>query len=275
MRIHLYNFVRLTFGGYLPQILHFWRKLLILPLVVLLIFASSIPSAYAQSTVLSPKQVVEYALTLEKLESDFYTKAIAAAQNGGLKNAPQIAKDAITAYGADEAQHVTDLSSVLSDLGGDPEAIAIPTNPNYSAILKRDPFANPQDFLLAGQYVEDLGVAAYKGQVQNLLAAGEAGKPILAAALAIHSVEARHAAGIRSLRQSLLGAEVRPWIRNASEVIYQENRSNSPIPFSSDAFDGYATRDEVLALVAPILTTSQPSTNSNRENMTRPIRALW
>ncbi len=275
MQRHTYNSVRLTFGGYLQQFMHSWSKLLSLSLVVLLLFSTSIPSAYAQSAVLSPKQVVEYALTLEKLESDFYTKAIAAAQNGGLKNAPQIAKDVITAYGADEAQHVTDLSSVLSDLGGDPAAIAIPTNPNYSAILKRDPFANPQDFLLAGQYVEDLGVAAYKGQVQNLLAAGEAGKPVLAAALAIHSVEARHAAGIRSLRQSLLGADVRPWIRNANEVIYQENRSNSPIPFNSDAFDGYATRDEVLALVAPILTTSQPSTNSNRGNMNRPVRALW
>jgi len=275
-----YNSVCLTFGGYLQQFIHSWSKLLSLLLVVLLLFSTSIPSAYAQSAVLSPKQVVEYALTLEKLESDFYTKAIAAAQNGGLTNAPQIAKDAIKAYGADEAQHVTDLSAVLSSLGGDPEAIAIPTNPNYSAILKRDPFANPQDFLLAGQYVEDLGVAAYKGQVQNLLAAGEAGKPVLAAALAIHSVEARHAAGIRSLRQSLLGADVRPWIRNANEVIYQENRSNSPIPFNSDAFDGYATRDEVLALVAPILTTSQPSTNSNRGNMNRgnmnrPVRALW
>lgn len=273
MQKPLSNFIRLTFGDYLQRVIHPWSKLLILPLLLLLVFATSIPSAYAQSAVLTPRQVVEYALTLEKLESDFYTKASAAAQSGGLANAPRIAKDVIKAYGADEAQHVTDLSAVLSSLGGNPEAIAIPANPNYSAILKRDPFANPQDFLLAGQYVEDLGVAAYKGQVQNLLAAGEAGKPVLAAALAIHSVEARHAAGIRSLRQSLLGADVRPWIRNASEVIYQENRSNSPIPFNSDAFDGYATRDEVLALVAPILTTSQLSTN--RGNMTRPVRALW
>ena len=274
MQKPLSNFITLTFGDYLQRVIHFWSKLLILPLLLLLVFATSIPSAYAQNAVLTPRQVVEYALTLEKLESDFYTKAIVAAQSGGLANAPRIAKDVIQAYGEDEAQHVTDLSAVLSSLGGDPEAIAIPANPNYSAILKRDPFANPQDFLLAGQYVEDLGVAAYKGQVQNLLAAGEAGKPVLAAALAIHSVEARHAAGIRSLRQNLLGANVRPWIRNASEVIYQENRSNSPIPFNSDAFDGYATRDEVLALVAPILTTRQPSTN-NRGNMNRPVRALW
>ncbi|MEH2253579.1 hypothetical protein [Nostoc sp.] len=28
----------------------------------------------------------------------------------------------------------------------------------------------------------------------------------------------------------------------------------SPIPFASEAFDGFATKDEVLALVGPILT---------------------
>jgi len=36
------------------------------------------------------------------------------------------------------------------------------------------PLANLEDFLLALQYVEDLG---YKGQVQNLLAAGKLAKP--------------------------------------------------------------------------------------------------
>jgi hypothetical protein len=36
-------------------------------------------------------------------------------------------------------------------------------------------------------------------------------------------------------------------------VIYNENRTGFPIPFSGEAFDGFATSDEVLALVAPIL----------------------
>ena len=265
-----------------------------IPLLFLTVFFSSATPAYAQSTVLSPRQVTEYALTLEKLEADFYRRAVNAAQNGGLASAPQIAKDAIVSYGEDEAKHVTDLSAALRSLGGNPEAITIPANPNYSAILGRDPFANPADFLLAGQYVEDLGVAAYKGQVQNLLAAGAAGKPILAAALEIHTVEARHAAGVRFLRQTLLGADVRPWIStNASsnEVIYNENRSGSPIPFSTDAFDGYATKDEVMALVGPILNVaqlpsnqsgqpsqpSQPSgvTTTNPNRPSAPVRALW
>jgi hypothetical protein len=241
-----------------------YRKALVIPLLLTALLMGPATPALAQdmgqSAVLSPRQVTEYALTLEKLEADFYRRAIAATESGGLANAPQVAKDAIVAYGEDEASHVRDLSAVLPALGGDPDAITIPANPNYSAILGRDPFANPSDFLLAGQYVEDLGVAAYKGQVQNLLAAGEAGKPVLAAALSIHTVEARHAAGIRYLRQALLGADINPWISenaSSSEVIYNENRGGTPIPFSSDAFDGYATSDEVLALVGPILNVAQ------------------
>ncbi len=246
-----------------------------------LLLAPTAPS-YAQTATLTPQQIVEYALTLEKLEADFYKRAIVATETGALSGAPQVAKDVLVSYGGDEAQHVTDLSGVLTSMGGNPDSVMIPASPNYSAILGRDPFANPADLLLAGQYVEDLGVAAYKGQVQNLVAAGDAGKTVLAAALEIHSVEARHAAGIRFLRQTLLGADVRPWIRNASSVIYNENRPNSIIPFSSEAFDGYATREEVLALVKPILMmapqpTPAPSTRSTapstRENT--PIRALW
>lgn len=256
----------------LRSLSHFWAALvnrffckaqklaagtaLALPLAALLIFLGAVSPAYAQTTVLTPRQVTEYALTLEKLEADFYRRAVMAAQNGGLAGIPQAAKDVVVSYGQDEAQHVADLSAVLPSLGGNPNAVVIPANPNYAAILGRDPFANPRDFLMAGQYVEDLGVAAYKGQVQNLLAAGEAGKTVLAAALEIHSVEARHAAGVRYLRQALLGADVNPWISenaDSSEVIYNENRAGSPIPFSSDAFDGYATQDEVLALVGPIL----------------------
>ncbi|MGB3766645.1 MAG: ferritin-like domain-containing protein [Phormidesmis sp.] len=270
---------------------------IVFPLSLLLLTLSPTSPAQAQSEsdVLTPRQVTEYALTLEKLEADFYRRAVVAAQNGGLSSVPQAAKDVIVSYGQDEAQHVTDLSAVLPSLGGDPNAITIPTNPNYSAILGRDPFANPTDFLMVGQFVEDLGVAAYKGQVQNLLAAGDAGKTVLAAALEIHSVEARHAAGVRFLRQALLGADVNPWISEnagSDEVIYNENRTGSPIPFSSDAFDGYATQSEVLALVGPILTeapqaatpspTPQPATPQPMPQPTPPAaapsqspRALW
>ncbi len=259
----------------------------VFPLSTLLFFGQ-IPAAHAQ-TVLSPRQVVEYALTLEKLEADFYRRAIAASRSGALSSVPDSAKEILVSYGQDEAQHVIDLSAVLPSLGGDPDAVMIPTNPNYSAILGRDPFANPADLLLAGQYVEDLGVAAYKGQVQNLLAAGDAGKTVLAAALAIHSVEARHAAGIRYLRQTLLGADVTPWISDNNSVIYPEARADSVVPFSTDSFDGYATQSEVLALVGPVLveapmsptpTPELPMSNDNNDSdasvpAPQAPRALW
>ena len=261
---------------------------IVFPLAMLLLILSPASAAQAQSDVLTPRQVTEYALTLEKLEADFYRRAVMAAQNGGLASVPQVAKDAIVSYGQDEAQHVADLSAVLPALGGNPDAVTIPTNPNYSAILGRDPFANPADFLMVGQFVEDLGVAAYKGQVQNLLAAGDAAKPVLAAALAIHSVEARHAAGVRFLRNALLGADVDPWISEnagSDEVIYNENRMGAAIPFESDSFDGYATQSEVLALVGPVLTeapqqtTPQPPqppmpSDSDSDSSQSP-RALW
>ncbi|MBW4472458.1 MAG: ferritin-like domain-containing protein [Stenomitos rutilans HA7619-LM2] len=220
------------------------------------LFITPTAPAYAQTAVLTPRQVVEYALTLEKLEADFYRRALTQIESGSLTSLPEPAKAAVRSYGEDETLHVPDLSTVLTALGGNPDAITIPANPNYNAILSRDPFANPEDFLLALQLVEDTGVAAYKGQVQNLQAAGEAGKAVLAGALEIHSVEARHAAGIRYLRQTFYNANVRPWIRKSKEVLYQEVRPDSPIPFGNEAFDGYATRDEVLARVAPILAGS-------------------
>ncbi|MCY7333750.1 MAG: ferritin-like domain-containing protein [Pseudanabaena sp. CAN_BIN31] len=239
-----------------------------------------VPNANAQNATMSPRQVVEYALTLEKLEADFYRRANSAVQNEAVFGLPDTAKAVLTAYGQDEAQHVTDLSSVLRSIGGNPDAVMIPTNPNYKAILGRDPFASPTDLLQAAQYIEDLGVAAYKGQVPNLQAAGDAGKTVLAGALGIHSVEARHAAGIRELRQSLLNVNVRPWIKDPTEVIYNENRGDNPIPFSSEAFDGYATSDEVLALVSPILTEVQASTTepippTEPSTPSAPVRGLW
>lgn len=226
---------------------------LILAFSFVFLSLSFIPAKPAYAQTLTPRQIVEYALTLEKLEADMYDRAIAAIDGGRIPNVNSVIKSALVSYGEDEDQHVTDLSNVLVSLGGNPAAITIPANPNYNAILGRDPFANLPDLLLALQYVEDLGAAAYKGQATNLLAAGDSADVILAGALAIHSVEARHAAGIRYLRQTFLNADIRPWIRSDAEVIYPESRPGSPIPFSNEAFDGYATRDEVLALVGPIL----------------------
>ena len=54
--------------------------------VILLLMLSLVfvPNAEAQNPTMTPQQVVEYALTLEKLEADFYRRANNAVQSGTL-----------------------------------------------------------------------------------------------------------------------------------------------------------------------------------------------
>ena len=247
------------------------QTLLMLPLIAILLFLNpaipaqneNIPtqnvnkSVETENKILTPIQVVEYILKIEKLESDFYHRGIEATINGGLRSLPQEVKDAIASFSKDDDQHVEDLSNILKNYRRDPAKINISQQIDYQAILGRNPFANPQDFLLAMQLIEDLGVAAYKGQMQNLLAAGISVKSMLATTLQIHSVEARHAAGIRFFREKIMGDKVKPWVENSYEVIYSENRNNTSIPFQSQAFDSYATQEEVLNLLNPILATDK------------------
>jgi hypothetical protein len=116
--------------------------------------------------------VVNYALTLEYLESQFYAKVI----KSGLFSGQNLA--IIKTFGAEEDEHVAALHKVAMSLGK-PAAEPVGKFPIHSA---------GQVTMLAG-VVENLGAAAYLGQAGNIQS-----KEILAAALAIHSIEARHAA---------------------------------------------------------------------------------
>ncbi|MGH3261189.1 MAG: ferritin-like domain-containing protein [Trebonia sp.] len=116
--------------------------------------------------------IVNYALTLEYLESMFYAKVI----HSGLFHGEDLSL--IKTFGAEESQHVAALKHVAAGLGT-PAAEPKTKFPIHSAA---------QVTSLAAT-VENLGAAAYLGQaprIQNM--------QILAAALAIHTVEARHAA---------------------------------------------------------------------------------
>jgi hypothetical protein len=116
--------------------------------------------------------IVNYALTLEYLESQFYAKVIAS----GLFHGKNLS--VIKSFGAEETQHVIALKKVAMSLGT-PAAKPVGKFPIHSAA---------QVTKLAAA-VENLGAAAYLGQAGNIKS-----KQILAAALAIHSIEARHAA---------------------------------------------------------------------------------
>ena len=130
----------------------------------------------------SDLKVLNYALTLEFLEADFYRQVIA---SGLVKDAKvaSIAKK----FGQSEQEHVDALTATIKKLGGKPvEAPKTRFQPTLDKGLKA--------VLETAATVENLGAAAYLGQAGNIKS-----KEVLAAALAIHSVEARHAAALNIL----------------------------------------------------------------------------
>ena len=122
-------------------------------------------------------KILNYALTLEYLETAFYKEARSKA---GLRG--ETAEFAKVVYGH-EAAHVKALKSVLGAKAG-----ASPTF-DFGATT-----ASQGAFQKTAMAVEDLGVSAYAGQGPRLKQIA-----VIQAALAIHSVEARHAAWIRNI----------------------------------------------------------------------------
>lgn len=159
--------------------------------------SSLFTKAYGQTAPTDVNGVLNFALTLEYLEAEFYTLGVAA--HGSQSGAAGLA-----IIKNDENNHVTVLKSVLGA-----NAVAKPT---FDFKILGDPFisgnAGSYDtFLALAQAFEDTGVRAYKGQAGNLMS----NKAALQAALNIHSVEARHAAHIRMIRRGK-GASQKPWI---------------------------------------------------------------
>jgi Ferritin-like domain len=116
--------------------------------------------------------IVNYALTLEYLEAQFYANVI----KSGLFHGKNLS--VIKIFGAEEAEHVLALEKVASSLG---TPAAKPTG--------KFPLHNAAQVTTLAGVVENVGASAYLGQAGNIQS-----KEILAAALAIHTIEARHAA---------------------------------------------------------------------------------
>jgi hypothetical protein len=134
--------------------------------------ASSTSSANAADL-----KIVNYALTLEYLESEFYAKV---AKSGLFKGATL---STLKSFGAEESAHVAALHKVASTMG---TPAAKPTG--------RFPVKSATAVAALAATVENLGAAAYLGQAPHIQSA-----EVLAAALSIHSIEARHAATLNLL----------------------------------------------------------------------------
>jgi rubrerythrin len=122
-------------------------------------------------------EILNYALTLEYLQASFYTEA---ERMGALRGRTERAAQAV---GAVERAHVAAFQDLLGR-----EAVKRPAF-DFQGVTEK-----PAAFLKTAVAFEDLAVAAYKGQATRLQA-----DATLAAAVAIHSVEARHAAWMRYL----------------------------------------------------------------------------
>jgi hypothetical protein len=133
---------------------------------------SASSSASSSSSSSGDLAIVNYALTLEYLESQFYAKVL----KSGLFHGKNLS--VIKTFGAEEAEHVIALKKVASSLG---TPATMPTG--------KFPIKSASQVTQLAGVVENLGAAAYLGQAASIKS-----KEILAAALAIHTVEARHAA---------------------------------------------------------------------------------
>jgi hypothetical protein len=123
--------------------------------------------------------IVSYALFLERLEAAFYEEAVKSGKLSGR------ALELFTRFGREEAAHIRTLEDTLQQLGGkEPEV------PKFQFVLE-----SQAGIVTTAAQLETVGAGAYLGQVRRIQS-----KQVLAAALSIHSVEARHAAALAQLR---------------------------------------------------------------------------
>ena len=216
-------------------------------------FASVLNKAYGQNNVVV--EVLNFALTLEYLEAEFYNRSLDSGIIPGEARAyyQQIAKH--------ENAHVALLKSALGGAAIMKPAFDYTAKGNFP-----DVFSNLQTNYAVAQAFEDTGVRAYKGQAPRLIPF----PAVLTTALQIHSVEARHAARIRYLRGQ------KGWITDAhrgnmpavTQPVYNEDEKAeqlgidvsalvAPMGISraivTESFDEPLSKQQVLAIAAPFL----------------------
>jgi hypothetical protein len=141
--------------------------------------ASAVAPFVGSALAASPDvDILNFALTLEYLETDFYQ------QKGRTVGLSGQAKSLARSFGDEEAEHVAALTKAITASGGKP--------------VKKPMFVFPgkdqKSFLKLAYILENTGVGAYNGAAPSLQS-----KALLAAAGSIVQIEARHAASIALL----------------------------------------------------------------------------
>jgi rubrerythrin len=139
-----------------------------------LMVAPFVRSAFAMGGT-SDVDILNFALTLEYLESTFYEEAKKRVKASGEL------KSLITMLASDEKQHVEALKGTIEKLNGKPVA-----EPKFDF-----EYSGTSGFLKLAETFENTGVSAYNGAAPSIKS-----KEVLGAAGSIVQVEARHAAAI-------------------------------------------------------------------------------
>jgi hypothetical protein len=232
---------------------------------------SMFQKAYSSPT--APTDIIfdtlNFALTLEYLEANFYIKAVA---SGIIPTGDALTS--LTVIRDHENEHVNFLKTAITAAGGTPVSFTAASFDFTAKGTFPNVFSDYGTLLAVAQTFEDTGVRAYKGQAPNLISNND----YLTAALQIHSVEARHAAHLREMRKmaNLLvpaGVDVKPWITlnqsgigtSAVQASYngEENVTQAGVMITniggqnisaaaaSEAFDEPLSKDQVTAIVTP------------------------
>lgn len=168
-----------------------------------LLLSGLFQKAYA-GTQSTPVDVLQYALTLELFEQDFYKKVQASAPYASASAEDKAAIDQIKKH---EDSHVTLLKGAITGLSGTPVSGVTFKQTVFDTLVTFKTGAAATSQLGIAQLLEDTGVRAYKGRAGELL-----GTDLLTVALQIHSVEARHASHIRTMRGQ------RSWVSPADDL---------------------------------------------------------
>jgi hypothetical protein len=140
--------------------------------------APFVRSAFAMGGGTSDVDILNFALTLEYLESTFYEEAMKKVKATGEL------KKLLPLLAMDEKQHVEALEGTIKKLGGKPVA-----KPTFDF-----EYSGTSGFLKLAETFENTGVGAYNGAAPSIKS-----KEVLGAAGAIVQVEGRHAAAISLL----------------------------------------------------------------------------
>ncbi|MBS1628575.1 MAG: ferritin-like domain-containing protein [Bacteroidetes bacterium] len=227
---------------------------------------------------------LQAALIFELLEVSLYGKAIQATKVNPpaaqlIPSTTGMEYQAIEMIWNQEQAHVNFLASILRQMGVTPnlqQNFDLTGGSGSGSGQFAQVLTDYGTFLAVAQMLEDTGVRAYKGQMASL----QEDHDILASAMRIHSMEARHAAHIRMMRSQTPGPladgqDIRPWITlkqsginsGATQSAYdgEENTSQMNIEVvniagfdipdvsASQAFDEPLDMTAALSVINPFL----------------------